>query len=92
MEGDMYEHPNGPEPIAYAGMKDSTKAPVYLTFDDGPDPAWTPRVLAELRAAGATATFFVIAPLARSFPALIREIVARRARRWLALRQARASH
>ncbi len=56
-------------------MDERGKPPIYLTFDDGPDPAWTPRVLAELRAAGATATFFVMAPLARSFPALIREIV-----------------
>ena len=35
--------------------------PVELTFDDGPDPVWTPRVLAALAAAGARATFFVIA-------------------------------
>jgi peptidoglycan/xylan/chitin deacetylase (PgdA/CDA1 family) len=32
-----------------------------LTFDDGPDPVWTPRVLDRLRSAGARATFFVIA-------------------------------
>lgn len=33
---------------------------VGLTFDDGPDPVWTPRVLAALAAAGARATFFVM--------------------------------
>jgi peptidoglycan-N-acetylglucosamine deacetylase len=33
-----------------------------LTFDDGPDPVWTPRVLDALRRADACATFFVIAP------------------------------
>jgi peptidoglycan/xylan/chitin deacetylase (PgdA/CDA1 family) len=32
-----------------------------LTFDDGPDPAWTPHVLDALDAAGALATFFVVA-------------------------------
>lgn len=32
---------------------------VALTFDDGPDATWTPRVLDALAAAGATATFFV---------------------------------
>lgn len=48
---------------------------VSLTFDDGPDPMWTPRVLDELRRAGAGATFFVIAPLARRFPALIRRML-----------------
>ncbi|CAA9453176.1 MAG: Polysaccharide deacetylase [uncultured Rubrobacteraceae bacterium] len=35
-----------------------------LTFDDGPDPLWTPRILEALDHAGARATFFVIAPLA----------------------------
>jgi peptidoglycan-N-acetylglucosamine deacetylase len=35
-----------------------------LTFDDGPDPSWTPRILDALDRAGARATFFVIAPLA----------------------------
>jgi peptidoglycan/xylan/chitin deacetylase (PgdA/CDA1 family) len=33
---------------------------VYLTFDDGPDPAVTPEVLALLRDFGARATFFLI--------------------------------
>jgi peptidoglycan/xylan/chitin deacetylase (PgdA/CDA1 family) len=32
---------------------------ICLTFDDGPDPAWTPRVLAALRRRAARATFFV---------------------------------
>jgi len=35
-----------------------------LTFDDGPDPLWTPRILDALDRVGAHATFFVIAPLA----------------------------
>lgn len=42
-----------------------------LTFDDGPDPRWTPRVLDALAAAGARATFFVLAPLAARHPPLI---------------------
>lgn len=32
---------------------------VALTFDDGPDPVWTPRMLAALDAVAAAATFFV---------------------------------
>jgi peptidoglycan/xylan/chitin deacetylase (PgdA/CDA1 family) len=32
---------------------------VALTFDDGPDPEWTPRVVGALEAVGAPATFFV---------------------------------
>ena len=35
-----------------------------LTFDDGPNPSWTPRILDALDRVGARATFFVIAPLA----------------------------
>ena len=34
---------------------------VALTFDDGPDVTWTPRVLDALDAAHVTATFFVVA-------------------------------
>lgn len=33
---------------------------IYLTFDDGPNPAWTPAVLDALRAEGIHATFFLI--------------------------------
>jgi cellulose synthase/poly-beta-1,6-N-acetylglucosamine synthase-like glycosyltransferase/peptidoglycan/xylan/chitin deacetylase (PgdA/CDA1 family)/spore germination protein YaaH len=33
---------------------------VALTFDDGPDPRWTPMILDTLRSRGAKATFFVV--------------------------------
>ena len=33
---------------------------VALTFDDGPDPRWTPKILDVLKAKGVPATFFVI--------------------------------
>jgi chitooligosaccharide deacetylase len=33
---------------------------LYLTFDDGPNPAWTPALLDALRDTGITATFFLI--------------------------------
>ena len=33
---------------------------VFLTFDDGPDPLWTPKVLDELARLGVRATFFVV--------------------------------
>lgn len=48
-----------------------------LTFDDGPDPELTPRVLDALDAAGAKGTFFVIGDRARAHPGLVREIAAR---------------
>lgn len=49
---------------------------VYLTFDDGPDPHWTPRVLEALSAARMRATFFVIGDNARRHPDLIRRATA----------------
>jgi peptidoglycan/xylan/chitin deacetylase (PgdA/CDA1 family) len=50
---------------------------IALTIDDGPDPEVTPRVLDQLDAAGAKASFFCIGHRARAQPALCREIVAR---------------
>lgn len=47
---------------------------VALTFDDGPDPQATPRVLEHLAAHGARATFFVIGEKARRHPELVRRI------------------
>ncbi|MGG5888729.1 polysaccharide deacetylase family protein [Falsiroseomonas sp. HC035] len=50
---------------------------VALTFDDGPDPEVTPRVLDLLDAASARASFFVIGARAARHPALLRQILAR---------------
>lgn len=47
---------------------------LYLTFDDGPDPAWTPRVLDILASCRARATFFVIGKHAQAHPRLLRHI------------------
>lgn len=41
---------------------------VYLTFDDGPDPKWTPKILALLQQYHATATFYEIGRNVRSYP------------------------
>ncbi|MEU5911051.1 polysaccharide deacetylase family protein [Micromonospora sp. NPDC047527] len=59
-----------------AGLRRSTGVrPVALTFDDGPSPAWTPKVLDQLRAAKVTATFCVVGHEAQRHPELIRRIV-----------------
>jgi peptidoglycan/xylan/chitin deacetylase (PgdA/CDA1 family) len=50
---------------------------VCLTFDDGPDPEVTPRVLDLLDAAGARATFFCIGRRVQARPDLAAEIVRR---------------
>jgi peptidoglycan-N-acetylglucosamine deacetylase len=47
---------------------------VALTFDDGPDPEWTPRVLDLLGGAGVRATFFLIGERARRAPEVVRRI------------------
>ena len=47
-----------------------------LTFDDGPDPRLTPAVLAALRAARATATFFVVGACVRRHPDVVKAAVA----------------
>lgn len=50
---------------------------VAITFDDGPDPRHTSRILDILDTAGASATFFVQGKTAEEHPALVREIAAR---------------
>ena len=55
----------------------AARGEVALTFDDGPDPAITPRVLDLLEAAGMRATFFCIAGKAARHPELAREITRR---------------
>jgi peptidoglycan/xylan/chitin deacetylase (PgdA/CDA1 family) len=54
-----------------------TDAPrVVLTFDDGPEPGGTDRVLAALADAGATATFFMLLTRVRRYRSLCDEVVA----------------
>ena len=45
-----------------------------LTFDDGPDPKVTPKILESLRKHNARATFFVLGSNAARHPELMREI------------------
>lgn len=52
----------------------ATSANVSLTFDDGPDPSATPRVLTELRAAGVRATFFLRGDRVAAHPDIVRQI------------------
>jgi len=49
---------------------------VALTFDDGPDATFTPRVLEVLARHEVHATFFVVGDAARREPGLVREVVA----------------
>ncbi|WP_028002359.1 chitooligosaccharide deacetylase NodB [Sinorhizobium arboris] len=49
---------------------------VYLTFDDGPNPLFTPEILDVLEKHGVPATFFVIGAYAAEQPQLIRRMIA----------------
>jgi len=49
---------------------------VNITIDDGPDPVWTPRVLAVLRRHHVHATFCMIGPQALANPAVVHQVVA----------------
>ena len=56
-----------------AGAADAHK--VVLTFDDGPDEEWTPKILDILKANGVKATFFILGREAEDHPELVRRIV-----------------
>jgi peptidoglycan/xylan/chitin deacetylase (PgdA/CDA1 family) len=51
---------------------DSSHKWVAITIDDGPHPAYTPRLLAELKQANVHATFFVVGMMAAKYPDLIK--------------------
>jgi peptidoglycan/xylan/chitin deacetylase (PgdA/CDA1 family) len=48
---------------------------IALTFDDGPDPLWTPRIADALAARGVRATFFLVGQRADAHPTAVRAIV-----------------
>ena len=49
---------------------------VALTFDDGPNPTFTPQILAILKKNNIKATFFVVGASAKKYPDLIKQIAA----------------
>ncbi|MBI5543434.1 MAG: polysaccharide deacetylase family protein, partial [Deltaproteobacteria bacterium] len=63
-------------PAVTPGGVDSFKRNVNLTFDDGPHPVNTPRVLDILKQHDVKATFFVTGKGVEAHPELIRKIVA----------------
>jgi cellulose synthase/poly-beta-1,6-N-acetylglucosamine synthase-like glycosyltransferase/peptidoglycan/xylan/chitin deacetylase (PgdA/CDA1 family) len=71
----------GPIVLPKSGLPTESLAPrtVALTFDDGPDPTWTPRLLQVLRRYRVPATFFVVGARVVEHPELIRAEVAARA-------------
>jgi len=49
---------------------------IALTFDDGPDPVWTPQILDILKQKGVKATFFIVGENGQSYPEIVKRIVA----------------
>ncbi|OGX39160.1 MAG: hypothetical protein A3G91_06445 [Omnitrophica WOR_2 bacterium RIFCSPLOWO2_12_FULL_50_9] len=47
---------------------------VALTFDDGPSPVWTPKILDELKKADIKATFFMIGHHVQKYPEVARRV------------------
>jgi cellulose synthase/poly-beta-1,6-N-acetylglucosamine synthase-like glycosyltransferase/spore germination protein YaaH/peptidoglycan/xylan/chitin deacetylase (PgdA/CDA1 family) len=64
---------NLPEPYRVARYGYSPNK-VVLTFDDGPDPEWTPKILDVLKREHATATFFLIGIQTDKFSSLAKRI------------------
>jgi peptidoglycan/xylan/chitin deacetylase (PgdA/CDA1 family) len=62
------------------GIRPQTHVPcgaadIALTIDDGPDPTWTPKILALLASLDIPATFCVIGRQAKHHPALVADVV-----------------
>ncbi|MFD3824406.1 polysaccharide deacetylase family protein [Streptomyces sp. NPDC058625] len=68
----------GPVIDARQGRAETLSVPdrrLVLTFDDGPDPVWTPRVLDVLKKHDAHAVFFVTGTMASRHPDLVQRMV-----------------
>lgn len=61
-----------PKPITNVETHDPIAS---LTFDDGPHPVYTPRVLNILKKHGAKATFFMVGEAASRYPEIVRMVV-----------------
>src|SRR5580692_1990483 len=64
---------NMPEPFR-VGRYGYSPNEVALTFDDGPDPEWTPKILDVLKRENAPATFFLIGIQTDKFPGIAKRI------------------
>lgn len=64
------------EKYNYAFSGPYNKAEVALTFDDGPDPVFTPLILDKLKNHGVKATFFLLGANIEKFPEIVKRIAA----------------
>jgi len=63
------------EAVAGLGKRDRFPRTISLTFDDGPSPRYTGRILDVLAETGLKGTFFVVGKRAARWPSLIRRMV-----------------
>ena len=61
-------------PVAEYTKEEETTMTVALTFDDGPNPTYTPELLDGLKERGVHATFFLIGSQVEEYPELARRI------------------
>jgi peptidoglycan/xylan/chitin deacetylase (PgdA/CDA1 family) len=47
---------------------------IALTFDDGPDPTWTPKIMDTLRKYHVVATYFVVGSQVARYPSIVRAL------------------
>ena len=62
------------EKYHYAFSGPYYKAAIALTFDDGPDPVFTPQILDKLKKYGVKATFFLLGENIEKFPEIAKRI------------------
>lgn len=63
-----------PMPESITRQGDPGPHKVALTFDDGPDPTWTPKILKILKEKNAPAAFFVLGSQVQQYPDLLESI------------------
>lgn len=61
-------------PMFWSGP--NNKKAISLTFDDGPDPVYTPKILSMLSKYNVKATFFLVGDMAKLNPGLVQRIIA----------------
>lgn len=62
-----------PETIVLSGDRSENR--IALTFDDGPDPRFTPQILDVLKGYNVKATFFLMGTRAEAYPELVQRII-----------------
>ena len=71
IDGETFKSLPEPYPVARYGF---SKNQLAMTFDDGPDPEWTPKILDVLKREHVPGTFFLIGIQAEKFSSLTKRI------------------